>query len=482
MSGVLHKEADFSIPALQEALSYIDSQTDPAIIIDQQYRILAANSHYQALYNLPSEAGRTVPQIFSQRCYNVSHGYTVPCDQAGEACPMQKVRETAQPARVLHIHQTPKGEEHHWVKTRPVMDQDHRIIAFIEVLKHVPMGDINGTRSGRALPAMVGRSRAFLKMMELVQRVAASDANALLMGESGTGKEMVARALHSASPRRDGPFIPVDCSGLTDTLFESELFGHEKGAFTGAHQRKAGLVEAAEGGTLFLDEVGDIPLAQQVKLLRLLETSTYRRVGSVEVHDAEFRLVCATHRNLEQMVKEGQFREDLYYRISTFPIHLPPLRERREDIPLLVNTLLERITPKGETVPAMAADSLKALVAYNYPGNVRQLRNLLERALLLTDGHAILADALPEVVGEDVTEEGIDDAIIPLEEQEQRYLLRVAARFQGEKRELAQHLGVSERTLYRKLEAARKAYQKKQVHQGAEDLADAAPDGDSSAE
>ena len=177
----------------------------------------------------------------------------------------------------------------------------------------------------------------------MVARVAPSEATVLLLGESGSGKELVAKAIHDASRRADKPFVALDCSGLTEALFESELFGHERGSFTGATSRSAGLIEAAREGTLFLDEVGDIPLVMQVKLLRLLETGTFRRVGSAEMHKAEVRLVSATHRDLRAMVKCGSFRQDLYFRLSTFPIELPPLRERSSDIPLLVESLLAQL-------------------------------------------------------------------------------------------------------------------------------------------
>ena len=185
-------------------------------------------------------------------------------------------------------------------------------------------------------------------MLELMARVAPSDATVMLQGESGTGKELVAKAIHDASRRADRPFVAVDCSGLTETLFESELFGHEKGSFTGASARRIGLVEAASRRTLFLDELGDIPLGMQVKLLRLLETGTFRRVGASDFLKSDIRLISATHRNLRAMVAGGRFRQDLYYRLNTFPIALPALRERRADIPLLAEALLSRVAP-GET-------------------------------------------------------------------------------------------------------------------------------------
>jgi DNA-binding NtrC family response regulator len=288
-------------------------------------------------------------------------------------------------------------------------------------------------------------------MLGLIERVAPSEASVLLLGESGTGKELVSHAIHSASHRANKPYVVVDCSGLTESLFESELFGYEKGAFTGANQRKHGLVESASGGTLFLDEVGDIPLSLQVKLLRLLETGTYRRVGGVEPLRADFRLVAATHRDLKKMVAQETFRKDLYYRISTFPIHVPSLAERREDIPLLVATLLVRISPKRKL--KLHPDAIAKLQACQYPGNIRELRNVLERASLMTDSDTVMPEHL--TMEENVAPPLMNvfsPVIIPLEEAERQYLQWADSNCQGNRRLLAKMLGISERTLYRKLQ------------------------------
>ena len=293
-------------------------------------------------------------------------------------------------------------------------------------------------------------------MLGLVARVAPSDATVLLQGESGTGKELVANAIHQASKRAERPFIAVDCSGLPETLFESELFGHERGAFTGATTRKIGLIEAASGGTLFLDEVGDIPLGMQVKLLRLLETGTYRRVGSTELRTADIRVVSATHRSLRAMVAEGSFRQDLYYRLNTFPIEIPPLREREEDIPLLAAGLLERIkTPRPMHLSEAAVARLRS---YPFPGNVRELRNILERASLMCDGEEIGIEHLagdvvappspaPAKQGAAVEVEVVQD----LAGLERQALQKALAAHSGSRKALARQLGISERTLYRKL-------------------------------
>lgn len=346
------------------------------------------------------------------------------------------------------MHHTLRGQEHVDVETHPVRNDAGEIVFMVEVIRPVPVVSTKSSGAG-----LVGKSETFNHMIELSQRVASSDTTVLLLGASGTGKEALAQAVHDSSHRVSAPFVPVECSGLTESLFESELFGHEKGAFTGAHHRKAGLVEAARGGTLFLDEIGDIPLSQQVKLLRLLETGTYRRVGSTEAQQADFRLVCATHRNLRGMVQEGEFREDLYYRISAFPITLPALQERLDDLPLLIATLLERIAPERRLRVSSAA--MACLKAYRFPGNVRELRNILERANLLVDGDTILPQHLPEECQPKTAVEPAqsenDDMIFPLQEVEQRYLRSLLAKYPHDRNALAEKLGISRRTLFRKL-------------------------------
>jgi DNA-binding NtrC family response regulator len=297
-----------------------------------------------------------------------------------------------------------------------------------------------------------------------VARVGPSQASVLLLGASGTGKELVARAVHELSPRAGRALVVVDCASLPETLFESELFGHERGAFTGAHAARPGLVEAASGGTLFLDEVGDIPLSMQVKLLRLLESGTYRRVGSTELRRADVRVVSATHRDLDAMVADGRFREDLYYRLSTFPVRLPALRERREDIPLLAKSLLERVAPRRLK---LAADALARLAAHDWPGNVRELRNVLERAALLTDGERIEAAQVEQALAVGRRVHAVPCAAPPaaaapapetrtgqpLRDAEREALAAMLAAHQGSRAELARQLGISERSLYRKLRA-----------------------------
>ncbi len=435
--------AHHSARNLPELVSFLDGLAEPRIVMDADYRIVAANVAYTREFG----GGRPV---IGRLCYEVSHHFAVPCDQAGESCPLQGSRADGKTRRVLHLHQTPRGEEHVDVETTPVRDDTGHVRYFVETMRVVRHA------SGRpAAQGLVGRSPAFARMLSLVMRVAPSEAAVMLLGETGTGKELVARVIHEASPRADGPFVAVDCSGLTETLFESELFGYEKGAFTGATHRKQGLVEAASGGTLFLDEIGELPLSLQVKLLRLLETGTYRRVGGVETLRADFRLASATHRNLAAMVKAETFRRDLYFRINTFPVRTPSLRERPEDLPLLVESLLARVAPQRTLRLAPAA--LDALAAMPFEGNIRELRNLLERASLLADGDEIEPRHLVDMDDEaGAGDAGAAEAKprrrwLTLDQNEYDYLAWALRNHDGDRASLARRLGLSERTLFRKL-------------------------------
>jgi transcriptional regulator with PAS, ATPase and Fis domain len=442
MSNMI-KQPHFNERAKTEVTGVLDIIDAPAVALTVDYRILAANQAYRKTY------GDGKP-LHDRTCYEVSHHYSVPCDRAGENCPLNECLQTGRKQRVLHLHHTPRGEEHVDVETYPVRNEQGEISYVIEVMR-----ETHTANSRTDANSMVGRSRTFNQMLALINRVAPAETAALLLGDSGTGKELAARAIHDNSPHSDKPFVIVECSGLTESLFESELFGHERGAFTGAHAKRIGLVEAANGGTLFLDEVGDIPLSLQVKLLRLLETGTYRRVGSTEARQADFRLVTATHRNLKTMVADGSFRRDLYYRISPFPIELPSLTERPEDLPLLIGSLLSRLSPEHHYT--IAPTTLACLQQYAFPGNIRELRNILERATLLADDDVILPEHLPTDMAAtnntNATLQLSDSTnILPLDEIERRYLLQVISTFQGDRDQLANKLGISKRTLFRKLQ------------------------------
>jgi DNA-binding NtrC family response regulator len=356
------------------AAGILDCFDQPALLIDEEKTVHAANRALVGMF-------QNGTPVVGRRCHEVVHGSPRPCAAAG-ACPLARALCTGEPARAFHLHETLCGPLHQEVCMHPLDACNGHGRMFVEVLRTSAVASVQ-PRGAR----LVGRSPAFMKMMDLVARAAPTETSILLCGPSGTGKELVAQAIHQLSRRSAGPFVPVDSSGLPATLFESELFGHEKGSFTGATERKRGLVEAAAGGTLFLDEIGDIPLDLQVKLLRLLESGTFRHVGSTAEAHADFRLVCASHRDLVAMVARQQFREDLYFRISAFPIRLPPLRERREDIPLLVDTGLQRLGEQG--AHRFSREAMAALADYDFPGNVRELLNIVERGCILADGGTI---------------------------------------------------------------------------------------------
>jgi two-component system response regulator PilR (NtrC family) len=256
-------------------------------------------------------------------------------------------------------------------------------------------------RNRHGLERIIGVSRAMAPVFDMIRSVGATSTTVLITGESGTGKELVAKAVHAQSPRSEAPFVSVSCAAVAETLLESELFGHVKGAFTDAHQNKKGLFEAAHRGTIFLDEVGETPLSMQAKLLRALQEKRIRRVGGTEETDVDVRVIAATNRSLEAMVREKRFREDLFYRLNVIPIHLPPLRQRREDIPLLAEHFLQRFAADmGKPVRRVALETMERLVAYPWPGNVRELENVIERAVALESTEAVLPERLPEVVAQ----------------------------------------------------------------------------------
>ncbi len=299
---------------------------------------------------------------------------------------------------------------------------------------------------------LVGKSAAMVAVYKLVARVAGNDANVLITGETGTGKEQVARAIHQASPRAQQPFVAVDCTALPENLFESELFGHERGAFTGAHAQRQGMLEAAGAGSCFLDEIGELSPALQAKLLRSLQERTIRRVGGNQVIALRARIIAATNRDLARLVRQGEFREDLLYRIDVVRINVPPLRERREDIPLLVQHFINKYAAQG-SAPELSPDALALLSTYAWPGNVRQLENVIHRAMAVSPSSTILPEDLPvELRGAAPAEVRVQDPGTNLRQLKRRHVLEVLERVGGNKLRAAQMLGIDRRTLYRILE------------------------------
>ena len=299
---------------------------------------------------------------------------------------------------------------------------------------------------------MVGVSPRMQRVYKMIEKVSQHNYPVLLLGESGTGKEMVARSIHFSGPRREKPFVPVDCSSIVSTLIESELFGYVKGAFTGAQHSKMGLLETAHEGTLFLDEIGDMPVDMQAKLLRVLQEKEVKPVGSTDRIPINVRVIAATNRDLESAVKDGRFRQDLYFRLNVVQIKLPPLRERKTDIVLLVNSFLEKFSDATRSVRTISEEAMLRLMAYDWPGNVRELENAVERGMALGSGPLLHVGDLPSNLqyanSEHIPER---DELLPLEELERRAILRALRETSGDKLAAARILGIGKTTLYRKL-------------------------------
>jgi len=307
------------------------------------------------------------------------------------------------------------------------------------------------------LKEIVGKNEKFQKVLELAKKVAPTDSTVLIRGESGTGKELIAKAIHNMSPRANNPFIAINMAALPEELLESELFGYTKGAFTGATKNKEGLFKAAEGGTILLDEISEASPRIQVKILRALQEKEITPVGSTKTIKVDVRIIASTNADLEKMVAEGKFREDLYYRLNVVYIHLPPLRERKDDIPLLTNHFLKKYTSLYNLPPKKISDeTMKILLEYSWPGNVRELENAIERAVILSEGEVIKPVDLPEKIRDRFSVGGVSDQVslsgLTLEELEKRYILQVLDETGWNKNRAAQILGIDPSTLYRKLQ------------------------------
>ncbi len=297
---------------------------------------------------------------------------------------------------------------------------------------------------------MVGHSNAMQQIYRLIEQVADSNATVLIRGESGTGKDLVAHAIHYNSPRAEKPFIKVNCTALPETLLESELFGHEKGAFTGATERKTGRFERAHGGTIFLDEIGDFPVNLQVKLLRVIQFKEFERLGGTETITTNVRIIVATNKHLEQQIKDGIFREDLYYRINVFPIYLPPLRERKDDIMQLADHFLEKCAAENhKNITRISTPAIEMLTSYHWPGNIRELENCIERAVLLCDGEVIRSEHLPPSLQMIKKSERVAGQSLPeiIANKERELIIDALKKAGGQQRKAAGELGITERIL-----------------------------------
>ena len=452
------KESGLSIPF--DLQSLVDSHQQPFVVIDRDYRIMAINRAYEKKFGVSSDNAVGLP------CHKVSHGSDTPCHESGEDCPHANLFDIGKTDSCLHVHY---DGDHRMCQVRvsafPLRGSDGELYMgeLIEQISAPEERRVNGRR-------MVGQTQPFLACMEQLKMVSMAQAPVLLQGETGTGKELAAQYIHSHSDRRDKPFLTVDCTVLTENLFETEVFGHVRGAFTGSVSDRIGLYEEANGGTLFLDEVGELPVIQQAKLLRVLESGQFRRVGGRGYRKSDVRIICATNRHLWERVTEGQFREDFYYRIACLAVRLPPLRERLDDIGLLAVDLLQLVSRTMPQDFTLTPDAIEQLKLYHYPGNVRELRNILFIAATQCKAGEIDADTVRQVMSVhsksqvrhstvQVRDGGVEAspvAVLPeksasLKDLESLHIAGLLEQHSGNRRLVAEALNISERTLYRKL-------------------------------
>jgi transcriptional regulator with PAS, ATPase and Fis domain len=439
-----------------ELQSLIDVQENPFVLIDENYQIVAANRAYCVNYGVDSE------KVVGRLCHEISHLSAVPCHQNGEDCPHQEVFRTGLMHEVVHTHFDSKNRpEHVRIKGHPIRGANHKLYLGEAVFRIASSDEIECKDM-----QMVGNSPVFLSCLNHLTRAAESDAAILLLGESGVGKELAAQYIHKRSARNKQPLIVLNCASIAVDMFEDELFGHERGAFTGCAGRKQGLFEMADKGILFLDEIGDMPLFMQAKLLRVLESGEFRRIGGTETLRADVRLVSATNNELLKKVQAGEFRQDLYYRIAGIDLRLPSLRERSSDIPALAQVILKRITRAGMPHCKLTQTALDKLQSYAFPGNIRELKNILMKAIAESNNEIISADNIHlahhqktaeanspheipvEVIREAIVVKNTNASIADLEAE---HIAKLLLSYNGHRRNVADTLGISERTLYRKL-------------------------------
>jgi len=434
-------------PARFEAV--LSSITDGVFTIDADGRITCFNRAAEEITGFSqSEAiGRPCHEIFRANI-------------CGEACALRYTIDTGKPVVNLLVHitnadgvQVPVS-----ISTSVFRNEEGELEGGVETFRD--LGQVERLRKALeqtyTFGDIVSKSDSMRRVLEILPTVAASESTVLISGESGTGKELVARAMHDLSPRKQGPFVPVNCAGVPDTLIEAELFGHEAGAFTGAIKARKGKFARAEKGTLFLDEIGDLPLELQAKLLRVLQERVYEPIGGAKTEAADVRIVAATNHDLGVMVADGRFREDLYYRINVFDMELPPLRARHGDVPLLVDHFVSHFSAiSGKHVIGVSPDVLALLLSHDYPGNVRELNNIIEHAVVLCQGSMIREEHLPRYLLEQSPDSGAAGEPRLLDDCERRTILSALKENLWNRLAAAKQLGIHKTTLFRKIKKLR---------------------------
>lgn len=428
----------------------LNNVSDGVLTIDLQGRIQYVNRALQELLGHPEE------ELIGKRCEQFVRSNIC----ASEDCILR--RSLAKKEKISNFETYVVSREGRRIpvniNTDLLYDDGGNIIGIVEVFRDISQLKELKERLTDVyhFENIVTKDRRMKEILSILPSVAQSKSTVLIQGESGTGKELIAKAIHNNSSRKDKPFIAVNCAAIPDTLIESEIFGHVKGAFTGAHQDRVGRFEMANHGTIFLDEIGDMSLSTQAKLLRVIQEERFERVGGAKTIAVDVHIIAATNKNLQKLVREGGFREDLYYRISVFPITLPPLRERKEDISLLITHFIDKFNKEmGKSINNISPQVMKILMNYFYPGNIRELRNIIEHAFVCSRGNTILPEHLPrELVNlRDWAEEHLE--IAPegssLNTIEKEWIVKILEKSGWKYQEAARRLGISRTTLWRKL-------------------------------
>ncbi len=423
----------------------LDSIAEGVFTVDLNWRITSFNSAAERITGIPREEaiGKICAEVFKATI----------CESA---CALRKTIQTGEPivnmeVTILRVDGEPVPVS---ISTAILKDKDGNVIGGVETFRD--LSEVKELRKElkekHSFEDIVSKNSRMLELFNILPDVAESESTVLIEGESGTGKELFAKAIHNLSPRRNGPMITVNCGALPENLLEAELFGYKAGAFTDARKDKPGRFELAAGGTIFLDEIGELSPAMQVKLLRVLQERTFEPLGGTESVKADVRVIAATNQNLDELVKKGRFRQDLFYRINVVRLKLPPLRERKEDIPLLVDHFIEKFNRlKGKGIRTVSPDVMFALMNHNFPGNVRELENIIEHAFVLCQGDTIRINHLPDYLRPKQGAEKMISTARNLEEVEARYIEEVLRRNNYNRSAAARELGIHKTTLWRKV-------------------------------
>lgn len=426
----------------------LDSITEGVFTVDSNWRITSFNRAAEEITGIPHS------KVLGQKCSDILRA-----DVCETECALRETMETSKPIinKAVHILDA-RGERHAIaISTALLKDESGKIIGGVETFRDMSLvEELRKEIEGRwSCEDIISQNHRMQRLFSVLPNVAESDCTVLIESESGTGKELLARAIHNLSFRKDKPFVAVSCGALPDTLLESELFGYKAGAFTDAKKDKPGRFAIAEGGTIFLDEIGDVSAAAQVRLLRILQERTYEPLGAVSSVNADVRVITATNKKLSELVKQGQFREDLYYRINVMKLELPLLRDRKDDIPLLVNHFISRFNRlHSKNVSCVTDEVLATLLAYDYPGNVRELENIIEHCFVLCQGEIIEKKYLPSsVCPTSSVEIAKTGEVTTLKQMEILLIIEALRRNKGNQTVTAKELGINKSTLFRKLKA-----------------------------